>query len=279
MHAQVGALREVIPQHPIHVLVRAPLPPRSRVTEKCTGAGHLAVTCRLGALISGNRTQRFLGRILRPRHHRSTHTCSVAPGHMQQPDHAGTLFVEGADRGQAFLADEGVALLIVCFDPVGGRSGTVVDGEHGLLETGRTAVESNVGPPVIAAGAQWGLTVRCQSRGTHRQRSWLLESLIDTLMAQVHYRIVEVLSSEMTADLFRAPPLRQQLRDRPEQLQVDVDPSAMVDMHRKWWRCVRVRGRSSTVPSSTVRRSSQQRHRLDVGRRSGCVRLRAGNAD
>ena len=70
--------------------------------------------------------------------------------------------------------------------------------------------------------------MRCQSRGRHQQRSWLVESLIDTLMAQVRHRIVGVRSSEMPADLFRVPPLRQQLRDRIEQLRVDVDPPAMV---------------------------------------------------
>lgn len=48
-----------------------------------------------------------------------------------------------------------ITLPVACFDSVVGRSGTFGDGEHGLLEAGPTAVQSNVGPPVSAASAQW----------------------------------------------------------------------------------------------------------------------------
>lgn len=37
-----------------------------------------------------------------------------------------------------------------------------------------------------------------------------------------------MLSSEMTADLLRTPPLRQQLGDRLEQFRVDIDAPAMM---------------------------------------------------
>lgn len=47
-------------------------------------------------------------------------------------------------------------------------------------------------------------------------------------VAQLHRRVVDVAHSKMTTDLFRAPPLRQQLRDRVEQFGVSVDPPPVV---------------------------------------------------
>src|ERR1700677_4809507 len=57
--AQVGALREVVAQQPVHVLVAAPLPWRVRVAEEHVGAGRDGdplVLRELLALIPGTRS-------------------------------------------------------------------------------------------------------------------------------------------------------------------------------------------------------------------------------
>src|SRR5579875_3123854 len=66
--------------------------------------------------------------------------------------------------------------------------------------------------------------MRSQRRGPHQRRSGSVDGAVDALMTQPHVRVVTEPGVQVTADLLRAPPLRQQLGRQPPQLDIGVNP-------------------------------------------------------
>src|SRR5215212_4900141 len=70
--------------------------------------------------------------------------------------------------------------------------------------------------------------VRSQPRWPQQSRSRLIDGLVDALVTQPHPRLGGEPHPQMTADLLRAPPLVQKLRDHLSEFAVDLNPSPMI---------------------------------------------------
>jgi hypothetical protein len=114
VRAEVGALREVVAQQPVHVLVRAALPGRVRVAEvdrRAERAADLQVAGHFRALVPGDRPSQGGRQIRQPCGQGIVQGLAVAAREVQQPDRPGLPFDEGADRRGLVLADNQVSLL------------------------------------------------------------------------------------------------------------------------------------------------------------------------
>ena len=65
--------------------------------------------------------------------------------------------------------------------------------------------------------------MRGQLGAADQHGSGLIDSLIDALVAQPHSRVVREPAPQVSADLLRTPPLRQELADHAPQLSVLLD--------------------------------------------------------
>src|SRR5690606_27388428 len=83
-------------------------------------------------------------------------------------------------------------------------------------------------PPVLSPGPQRRPAVRRQRRGPHEGRFWLVDGLIDALVAQLHAGVVREPGTQVSTDLLRAPSLAQQFTDHPAQFGVGLDAPTMV---------------------------------------------------
>src|SRR3954470_20880829 len=70
--------------------------------------------------------------------------------------------------------------------------------------------------------------VRSQPRWPQQSRSRLIDGLVDALMTQPHPRLGGEPHPQLTADLLRAPPLVQKLRDHLSEFGVGLNPSPMI---------------------------------------------------
>ena len=70
--------------------------------------------------------------------------------------------------------------------------------------------------------------MRRQPRRTYEARIQLVDSLIDTFMAQPHRPITGKTLAQVTADLLRTPPLTKQLGHHSAKLIVGIDPATVL---------------------------------------------------
>ena len=70
--------------------------------------------------------------------------------------------------------------------------------------------------------------LRSQRRQAQEWRSGLIDGLIDALVAQPHPRFVWEPAAQMTADLLRTPPLREQFNKQLAQPAVSLDTTSVV---------------------------------------------------
>src|SRR5689334_24907117 len=107
------------------------------------------MTCHLGALVPGDRSQQGRWEIAEPVPQRLVQALAVAAGEVQEPDQSGRALDERADRRALVSADDQVALPVPCLAAIFNRRGPLMDCEHRLLKARAAAICSLLSAAVI----------------------------------------------------------------------------------------------------------------------------------
>src|SRR3954447_4467964 len=220
VHAEVSALREVLAQQPIGVLIRAALPGAVGIAEVDLKTGvdpQAGVLAHLRSLIPGQRLPQLLGQGGDRAREGVAHRLGAMPGErrpvlgahaaamtchgrqVKQDREPRRALHQGADRRAAQPQDE-IPLPVARHGPILCLCRTLADQDLG----GDAGFASSAGPrpwhPQRPPGAQAGgqLTAQC-SPALHIQR------LVDRFGTDAHGLIIGEVEPQAAGDLFRAP--------------------------------------------------------------------------
>src|ERR1700689_2225960 len=220
VRAQVRALREVLSQQPIGILVRSSLPRAVRLAEVDVQAGinpQLCVLAHLRPLVPGQRTSELLGQ----REHRArndvAHRFGAVPREswpvlltrcrsmslhrwqVEQHREACRPFNKGTDRG-AIEADDQIPFPVSRYRAIFYLGRTLADEDLGGHERLAPPTRARSRHPQSSASSQ-----ALRQLALQRTSALNVERLVDRLVADAHRRVIRVIEPQPFGDLLWAP--------------------------------------------------------------------------